>query len=210
MRNLSIPDFVRFTSKTVGIEAHTRGLTEPGAAPVLSVGRGGRWVASFTTAAMTAADAFAFRAWLHRLRGQAGSFLLAISEAVTGGPAVYTDATQFSDGTTFTDFLDTSFAIPAVAAGATSVTSPTAVAVGSIVEIYDGTSSQVVRVVSTSGTAPTITIGVRPPLRAAMSSPALRPTGVSIPLRLVGEAPSVPIVPGGRSVPVTLDCEEAY
>lgn len=210
MRNLALPAFVKFRDKTLGVAAHTRGLAEPGAAPRLTTGRGARWVGSLDIVPLVRAEAFALRAWLHRMRGQAGSFLLQLSEPIVGDLTRYTDTTTFSDGTTFDDNEGATFLISDVAAGASVIVSTVAVEIGTIVEIGDGSGFQTVRIVGSSGSAPAVNLTVKPAIRRAMTGATITTAGVRLPLRLAGEAPAVPIVPGGRSAGVRIDIEEAY
>lgn len=218
MRKRSWPIAAKYTGELPAIEAHSRGGQGAFGHYSFGIGGGARVVWTLNIVPMNTSDALKFRAFLHSLRGSGGTFVITMpAPAVAGGavsaPTGYSDTTLHSDGTPFSDYIDTSVmtvsegTVAAAASGATSlvVTGFTPVA-GAWMTVTTAAGLQLVRVSSVSGSTATI----RPALRAAVSaSAAVRHGPVDGTFRLIGNAPAVPLIVT-RSKGFSLECEEAY
>lgn len=229
MRLQTWPTSAKIVEREIGIEAHSRGVDQPGGASNHAIGTGARWVGGITVAAMVAATALSFRAFLHSLRGRSGSFMLPADSYLsattsnpltsTGGLAEYTDDYRFSDGTAYSDIFAPTFAPLATAAavGATvlevnKIAGVTLVA-GQWLYVEDPTgATQLFRATAFSTGSTTWTITVRPRVRAALiAGSSVEFASITAPFRLASDdTPAVPIVAGGRSLPVQIEIEEAY
>jgi hypothetical protein len=218
MRNRTWPITAKYTGELPIIEAHSRGGQGAGGHYNFGIGGGARVTWSLNIVPMNTGDALKFRAFLHSLRGSGGTFGITMPAPSVAGGAVsglqgYSDTTLHSDGTPFSDTIDTSVmqlsegTVAAASTGATAlvITGFTAVA-GAWMTITTAAGLQLVRVTSVSGSTAT----VRPALRAAVSaSAAVRHGPVTGIFRLIGNPPAVPLIVT-RSKGLTLECEEAY
>lgn len=218
MRNRAWPDFAKWAGDLPTVEAHSRGGRGAFGHHAFGVGGGARVTWSINVVPMTTENALRFRAFLHSLRGSAGTFRIAMPAPNVSGsigvPEGYSDDTLHSDDTPFSDSTDstlmqlTAGATSATAsAGATSmsVTGVTPI-VGAWMTVATANGPQLVRV--TSFSAPTV--GIRPALRAAVASGAVVHHGpVTATMRVIGNVPAVPLIVL-RSKGFSLDCEEAY
>lgn len=216
------PTFAKIVRRALYVQAHSRGADVPSGLLAFAAGSGARVVGTFDVARLCARDAFRFRAFLHSLRGRANAFTYgitndgAVSSAAGGEPSIYTDGTRFTDTATFTDttvaLTGTSAPLASAAdAGASEIVIAeyvnVEIAPGHFVYVGAFGSGQLCRVVSVTGGV----IGIRPRLRAAADvSTPVHLTNIEAHLRLSGETPQVPIVPGGYSEGVTVPVEEAY
>ncbi len=213
MRNLEWPSVAHISSWRLSPKAHTRGAASPEGAGTWALGSGAHIVGELSVAAMTHADALTVRAFLHRLRGRAGSFLLGVpGTEQSGTAAAYDDGTLHTDHTGYTDYGFTSYGAAtctgAIAADASAVTlssiSESALLVpGGYMTIGDVTSTgQLVQIVSVSGSDVTF----RPRLRTAQSAGAAIRFGYVYGLfRLAEDTPRVSIMPAhcpGLSFPI--------
>lgn len=209
MRNREWPAFAKWTGELPTVEAHSRGGAGAFGHYSFGVGGGARVTWSINVVPMIASDALKFRAFLHSLRGGAGTFTIAMPvQNVAASKQGYSDGTLHSDGTPFSDAVAfTGTAGGAASAGANSISvSGFTATQGSWMAVETANGSQLVRVVSVSGG----TVGVRPALRAAVSSGATIMQGpVTGTFRLIGNPPAVPLIVL-RSKGITVDCEEAY
>lgn len=212
MRNVSWPAFAKVADKVLHVRPHSRGFGSVTGFGVFEKGPGARWAGVFSVPAMCAENALRFRAFLHSLRGRAGSFSFTFrSEPAITAPAIYTDGTRYTDNTTYTDIVTAIGALTASAAkGAETLTldgtGGVSVSVGDFATIGDGAAQQLVRIVSIDGAE----YGIRPALRSAA------PSGTTIDFaNVTGEfrtknAPAISIVQGGRSQPIDVEIEEFY
>jgi hypothetical protein len=205
------PSIAKIQQKVLQVVAHSRGVTPSAGFLQYEAGAGARWLAKLSVAPMTATDAFAFRAWLHSLRGRK-PFLLAApkAKAAASVTTAYTDSTEFTDGTGFIDSTDTA-AVSAVAFGGSTIVvagATTDYTVGGCLSI----GGQLVRVVSvTDAGSGNVTLEFRPRLRAAVAAgAAVRFDGVYGEFRLSGATPAVPLVLGGRCQAIDVTLEESY
>ena len=219
MRNVYWPAAAKWTGSLPTIEAHSRGGYGTFGHYAYGIGGGARVTWSIDVVPMCTSDALKFRAFLHSLRGPAGSFLMRmptprLASADTLGPLGYSDDTLHSDDTPFSDDVADWAAVEqvgtanvAAAAGATSLTVIEFTAeVGAWMTVVTAAGTQLVRVVSEAGGA----VGIRPALRAAVASGAAVTHGpVYAAFRLIGNAPAVPLILQ-RSQGFTIDCEEVY
>ena len=219
MRNQTWPAAAKIRDWSLGIVAHSRGDTGAGGHYEFERGPGAKWSGTISVPPMTTANALAFRAFLHSLRGRSGTFYLTMpSHAIaadtctnrSSGLTRFTDCTRFSDGTQFSDaWTATAFSLSGTLtssadAGATSVklSKIGALAAGDTLLI----GGQLLRVISISG----FDVTVRPRLRSAVTGGTAFSAGAVAGLfRLTTDAPIVPLV-NGRSLDVTLEIEEAY
>lgn len=205
------PTAAKIQQRAVQVVAHSRGVTPSAGFLEYEPGRGARIVARMSVVPMARQTAFAFRAFIHSLRGR-GSFLfpLAKGKASASETSVYTDGTRFSDGTPYADSTSTTLASAASAdAGSLTVAGTyTGFSVGGFVRI----GSQVVRIVAAADAGGgSTTLSIRPRLRSAAAAGAtLEFDNVLCELRLAGPVPQVPIVNGNRSAGIDIDLEEAY
>lgn len=201
MRLQAWPAAAKITAQAFAIEAHSRGAVLPSGIGGFEIATGARFTGQVSVAPMLPNDAFAFRAFLHSLRGRGGSFMLPIG--------AWLEATRTGGAPT------TSSLASASSAGSDTVSIALATGVtlnaGNLIVVGDPAfSGQVVRVVSVSVGA-TISATVRPRLRVAFGSGALvRFAGMTARCRLVGNPPAVAIAAGGRSLPLQIDIEEDY
>lgn len=205
------PNFAKPRQRTVQVVAHSRGVTPAAGFLEYELGRGARIVARVSVVPMVRQTAFAFRAWVHSLRGR-GAFLfpLAKAGAADSTSTIYTDGTRFSDATPYADLTITTLSAGA-AEGASALTvtgAHTAFVVGGFVRV----AGQTVRVVSVADAGGgSATLGIRPRLRAAASAGAtVEFDNVYCEMRLSGPVPQVPIVLGNHSAGFDVDLEEAY
>lgn len=204
------PTFLKARQRMIQVVAHSRGAVSAAGFLKYEKGRGARIVAQVSVVPMTAQNAFAFRAFLHSLRGK-GAFLFPFARGVTAAAAtsVYSDATQFSDGATYIDATATTLASAAAEAAETLtvVGAYTGFSVGGFVKVAD----QILRVVSAADAGGgNTTLGIRPALRSAAAS------GTTVELdNLYGEmrlvsTPQVPIQRGRYSPSIDVELEENY
>lgn len=224
MRYARAPLALKIQKWNLTLVGHTRGLVGPENAGQVAEGDGARWRLSVSIPAMSAADARTVRAWLHSMRGQAGSCVFRVpgNMLTTVPPALNDDddATALLDDDDATVLTDddtapgdgTGVTTAAAIVGATSVaiTNATtgALVAGTLAYIGDPGSGtgQLVRVVSVSGT----TITFQPKLRAAVSAGTRVAFGrVFGHFRLAGDVPEIPFV-NSRSQPFQIELEEAY
>lgn len=210
MRNVSWPAFAKVADKVLHVRPHSRGFGSVTGFGVFEKGPGARWAGVFSVPAMCAENALRFRAFLHSLRGRAGSFSFTLrSEPEVA--AIYTDGTRYADGTTYTDIVTASAFITADAAKGDEVvtidgTSGIPLTVGDFVRIGDSATGQLVRVVAIDG----YDYGIRPALRsAATAGTAFEFANVTGEFR-TKNAPAISIVQGGRSQPIDIEIEEFY
>lgn len=219
MRAVPWPSVAKIAEHKLDIAPHYRGGESRYGHTSFEIGSGAHFAGVLSVVPMRSADALTFRAFLHSLRGQAGTFGLALYyvggalvPASPGGVSLpltgvsgYSDTTEYSDGTEYADGTITETTLSALAAAdaaTVSVTSASGIAVGRIISI----NGQLCRVVSVDGT----TVGIRPRLRAAAASGALVTFNGAVGLfRLDDETPAVPLIVG-RSLPVQLKIREAY
>ena len=116
------PNFAKLRQRTVQVVAHSRGVTPAAGFLEYELGRGARIVARVSVVPMVRQTAFAFRAWVHSLRGR-GAFLfpLAKAGAADSTSTIYTDGTRFSDATPYADLTITTLSAGA-AEGASALT----------------------------------------------------------------------------------------
>lgn len=152
-------------------------------------GAGARWVADIDVPPMCSADALAFQAFLHGLRGHK-PFDFRVPGAVQAtSPATATSAGSGS----------TSIAL-------TSISDASRVVAGEWMHVGALGSGQLVQIVSVSGA----TCVVRPRLRTAFSVGTTVTIGnVQARFRLLGDVPRVPLILG-RSREVRISIEEVY
>lgn len=210
------PTFAKIHSGGPTVEAHSRGGENAGGHYSYIVGGGARIVWKLSVPPMQTKDALRFRAFLHSLRGAAGTLELVMPfakplPAFTAHFNGYTDGTVHTDDTAYDDAVsyDTAFfqsgTVAAAAAGAEvlSITGATPV-VGEWLKVQTADGPQCVRVFGVA--APQAF--VRPRLRAALTSSTVHVGQVSCTFRLVGNAPAVPLV-NGRSLALDIELEEA-
>jgi hypothetical protein len=232
MQNLTWPPAAKIADHEVTIQAHSRGAATRGGHYFFERGPGARWRARLEVPAMRTSDALTFRAFLHALRGRAGTFLLALPRPPASsnrtprpdGKTQFTDGTDWTDGTAFSDqwTFDLQFATYQLtadaAAGADTITLPAAAATGYTTAVgtfltvgYPGTDGQLLRLVSIgTPVGDNVALTIRPRLRVG------RPAGTAVMIgrvegrwRLADETPAVPLL-GDRSRPVELEIVEAY
>lgn len=219
MRNREFPTFAKYTGDLPTVEAHSRGGRGEFGHYSFGKGGGARVTWRLNLVAMATANALEMRAFLHSLRGSGGTFVMRmpaprIAGGVSSGLQGYSDGTLHSDGTPFSDTVDSSVmqvsagtSSGVVASGASSVTvsgfTPVA---GAWMTLATANGPQLVRVSSVSGS----TAEFRPALRAAVASGAQIHHGpVTAAFRVIGNVPAVPLILT-RSREFALDCEEAY
>jgi hypothetical protein len=198
------PTFANITQREIALSAHTRGETSADAPQDVARGSRALWRAQIAVAPMTAEHAFAFRAFLARLRG---AFVPVMLPTLTERyPTTYTDGATFSDGATYDSPAATisNVVTGTITAGATSLTVAGTYTVGDLASIADNAGAQTVRIRAHAGGVLTFV----PPLRRAYVNPTVSIGPVEIPMRLSAEAPPVPIVAGHRSPEVALQLEE--
>ena len=177
MRSLTWPAAARATEYQLSVTGHTRGAPNREGVATFSRGSAARIVGRVSTVALSIADGLAFRAFLHRVRGRAGSFYMAIpgtGYGIATTSVVYTDGTRYTDGTAYSDALEPTKGLAMLSAAASagaetvsleSVVGP-ALAAGQWCALGDlAAGGQLVRIVGVSGS----TITVRPRLRAALA-----------------------------------------
>jgi hypothetical protein len=234
MRHREWPAFAKLRSQSIDVGAHSRGGENRGGHYAFERAPGARFLGTVAVPPMRISDALRFRAFLHSLRGRAGSFRLrmpSVSDAPASTPnpfgagyalgkITYTDAFYFSDGTQYSDTYDQyassvtgSATIAALSVkGAsqmalTSITVPSALIAGNYATISDASGTQLLRITSIAGA----TVDVRPRLRRDFAAGAQFAFGrVTAEFRLTGAAPVVPLLVGGRSAEVQVEIEEAY
>lgn len=230
MYDVAWPSTAKIAGFSLTVEAHSRGGGRQG---VFDKGAGARWHGSLSVTAAAPADGFAFRAFLHSLRGRAGSFLLRLPVKVPAialpadtfprgdGRTHYTDGFAFSDGTAYADAYTggdaytTAGALASAASARASeiaVDAPLAASVHCVVGAFltVGTfpgPAQLVRVVAINAT----TLTVRPALRTAFAAGTVVTAGkVTARFRLDDdETPVVPML-GRQALPVELNIAEVY
>ena len=219
MRDQSWPAFARFRSWALSVAAHSRGMMGRAGGFQFERGPGAMWRGRVEVAPMNSADAIEFRAFLHSLRGRSGSFGLPVpgNDAAPasnivgeydtcnlvrdGGKARFSDCTEFSDGTSFSDTWLPSTGATAAGDTINLVSSPV-FAVGDLLTIGE----QLVRVTAVNATS----IGVRPRMRDDVApGTAVTRGNIAPQFRLSSDAPIVPLVPG-RSREIELAVEEFY
>jgi hypothetical protein len=201
MRLQAWPSAAKIVSQQFAIEAHSRGAVLPSGIEGFERAPGARFTGQISVAPLSLANAFAFRAFLHSLRGRGGSFLLPLGswlEATRTGGAAET-STLAAAGSAGSETL--------------SITLSSGVTLAAGRMIYVGnpaTTGQLFRVIDATVGA-TIVVTVRPRVRITLASGAtVRWANTTAPVRLTGSTPAVPITIGQRSMPVSLDIEEAY
>lgn len=187
MRNLTWPSAAKITDWQLSVEAHTRGAPTREGVGTYARGSGARWVGSVSVAPMTLDDAATFRAFLHRLRGRGGSFLMYAPQIGTGAGSGTTTGAAAADAETFTltSLTNSGYLVDGCWLSVTST--------GQLLRAYDVTGS---------------TVKFRPRLREALSGGASIAFGyVQGIFRLTEQTPAVPFLqahcPG-----VVLDIEE--
>jgi hypothetical protein len=192
MQNVAWPIAAKVSEWSLTIEAHSRGGEGRGGHYAYERGAGARWRGSLEVLPMATADACAFRAFLHSLRGKSGTFLWAIPAASAAISGTLT-ASASAGAETIT--------VSSAVSGAVQCGPGAFLVVGDLT-----TTGQLVRVTGKAGSVLTI----RPRLRAAYASGAAVSVGrVRGRFRLDQETPAVPLT-GHRSHAVELDIAEAY
>ena len=227
MQNAPAPAALKWSTWTLALAGHTRGVAGIAGAGQLAAGQGSRWRLSLGIVPMAANDALATRAWLHSLRGRSGSAVIQLLPKQLTGPVsssrliIFTDGTPFSDGTGFETITSynggTSGVInSALAAGATSgvfnVNDGAMPVVGDLAYIGSAIAGagQLVRLTAVSAAGNLVTASFLPALRAAYAAGEVVAAGTVFGRwRLAGEVPAVPLV-NGRSLAFNIDLEEAY
>lgn len=220
MRQRTWPTFAKIKQWALSVAAHSRGDTGFGGGHFFERGPGAQWRGSVEVPAMCTAEALEFRAFLHGLRGRSGTFYLPVPSragvsGVTGalgsssddtcplrvdGQAIFSDCTDFTDGTQFSDTWASVGTVPA------GETIPVTVTAGIVAGDFIVVTGQLMRVVAISGG----NLTVRPRLRNATANGTTFAAGaVSGEFRILTDTPMVPLIPG-RSREVQLDVEEAY
>lgn len=194
MQNQTAPAALKITNWTPTLAAHTRG--GPGDNATLGgrqAGAGTRWLLNIDVAPLRVADALAVRAWLHSLRGRAGTCVLTVPGDLAGA----------GDGTgTLTSGVaigDTTLTVTGATAGA--------LIAGNLMHIATATAGtgQLLRIVSVAGS----TVTFRPALRAAyLATESLTFGAVAARWRVV-DTPAIPLR-NGRSAGFSIELEEAY
>lgn len=232
MRLRTWPAVGKFSTWRFTVEAHSRGATGVSGHYSYERGPGARVTGQLNIVPMCSADAVAFRAFLHSLRGPSGSFFLRLPDTAAhepgddcgypGGLTIYDDCTDHTDSTGFTDVFSSSAPAYSVASTATLGAAASADAAtvtlaapsytprliaGNWLAIGDlTTTGQLVQIVSVSG----LDVTIRPRLRNAQAFGAAVTYGpVTGLFRLVGKTPKVPLIPG-RSSGLSVEIEEAY
>jgi hypothetical protein len=219
MRNQPWPEFAKWSGQLPTVEAHSRGGRGAFGHYSHGIAGGARVTWSLNIVPMVTSDALRFRAFLHSLRGSGGTFRIRmpaprVAGGVVSGLQGYSDATLHSDGTPFSDTIDSGVAVEttgttsgAASAGAQSMTvSGITAVVGSWLMVVTANGPQLLNVISVSGG----TVGFRPALRAAVSSGATVNHGpVTAAFRVIGNVPAVPLIVL-RSKGFSLECEEQY
>lgn len=187
------PTSAKIQSRAIQVIAHSRGATSVSGFLEYETGRGSRIAARVSVAPLKSQDAFAFRAFLHSLRGK-GSFSFPVPTAKASGAPISASTLAAS-----------------VSANASTVTVAcphTYFTVGGFITI----GAQTVRVVAASDSGGNALLDIRPRLRAAAASGDAVSFGATVyaSMRLSGEVPQVPIVGGGRSTGLEIELEEAY
>lgn len=193
MLELTWPTAARVNGWRLAVEAHTRGVASREGAGTFGRGSGAHLAGEVALAPMTADDALSVRAFLHRLRGRSGSFLLTVpgTEFIASGGGLTSGA---------------------LAAGASSAT---LTGIGGTENFKRGTwavigsvtaGGQLVRITSVSGS----TMEFRPHLRAAIGAGTTALWGpVQGLFRLSEQTPIVSIRPEGCPG-LVLEIEEFY
>lgn len=181
MRNLAWPAAAHVTDWTLYVEGHTRGTAREAGAGVWGRGSGAHFMGQISLAPMTHADAFSVRAFIHRLRGRAGSFYL---------PIPGTEFLAEGSGT-----LAAGVAAGASTATLTGLINSAELVAGAYAVVGDlTTTGQLVQIVSVSGSD----IVFRPRLRAAhLTGVAVAFGKVSGLFRLADSVPAVAITAAG-------------
>lgn len=187
MRLQTWPAAAKLSRWAFTVSAHSRGLSGAGGHYRFERGGGARWTGNVQIAPMVTADALAFRAFLHSLRGRSGTFYFTLPGRMSP--------------------ISTTLSASALADAATvQVSSASNIGLGDYMTVYSIGGTQLVRVTSKSGT----TLGIRPRLRAAASNGAAVEAGsVTSVFRLAADAPNVACLQQ-RCREITLDIEEAY
>lgn len=179
MRNLTFPSAAKINGWRLYVQGHSRGSTTQEGAGTFARGSGAHFVGQLSLAPMAHSDALQVRAFLHRLRGRAGSFLMTMpgTEAKAVGTAAIAAAS--SKG--------------ASAATLSSVTNSAELVAGAYMVIGDLTATgQLVQIVTVSGSDVTF----RPRLRTAQAGGITVTFGrVQGLFQLAELAPAVPIMP---------------
>lgn len=226
MQNVPWPTAAHFTLNTLDQMAHSRGGASAGGDYSFERGPGARWQGALEVPPMANTDAFAFRAFLHSLRGRAGTFLLPIPrplvapvETDLGAGVGFDDSLGFDDDLGFSDDWDAvrrpvfySVTDSAVAADAETFVSAGLVAsalcvVGAFVTLGNiATTGQLLRITAISGN----NVTVRPRIRSAYSASTELAVGrVTGKFRLDKPTPPVPLN-GFYSSSVNLSFVEHY
>jgi hypothetical protein len=194
MQNQAAPAALKITNWTPTLAAHTRG--GPGDNAALGgrqEGAGTRWLLNIDIAPLRIADALAVRAWLHSLRGRAGTCVLTVPGDLAGaGNGTGTLTGNVAAG-------DTSLTVTGATAGA--------LIVGNLMHIADASAGegQLLRIVTVAGSSVTF----RPALRSAyLATETLTFGAVAARWRIV-DVPAIPLR-NSRSVGFSIDLEEAY
>lgn len=207
MRDLPWPSHP-VTARSLTVSPHSRGTVSDTSRVDVARGGGAKWSLQVTFAASGASAAFQLRAFIHRLRGAAGSVVYDASNLVPRVLASYTDGTIYTDGTQYIETAGATVTATAdVLRGATTISLSAPLTIGGIFTLSSPSgASQVCRVVSVSGT----TVSFRPAARVTYTNPIASIDDAYIKLRLTGNTPSVPIVAGNRSQEVTIEFEEFF
>lgn len=227
-RGLDWPSAARVVwSEPLTLHAHNRGSANTGGHYAYETAPGAVFEATVEVKPMCAGDALDFRGFIHGLRGRGGNFFLQAGPARSApdpcgdlfeGKTHFTDCTEFSDGTTFSENYNgltaraTGTLTGAASAGATQITisgdtDSELLAVGAFMVIgnlEDG--GQLVRITAVSGG----TVDFIPKLRAAKDSAEAVQIGNVLGLfRLDQETPAIPL-DGFKSGPVSIKISEVY
>lgn len=213
MQNVEWPSAAKVAGFSLAIEAHSIGGANRGGHSFFGRGPGARWRGSFDVVQMPTETALQFRAFLHSLRGKGGTFLFALPSSGIGRKSMFSDGTEFTDSTAFSDIWVGGFSGELTADAAKgddsiivdSMSASIAV-VGGYITLDDPSTGQLLRVVAIDGA----TLKVRPRLRKAfLSGTAVavgRPVGK---FRLDQDVPAVPLN-GQYSSALTVQVIEAF
>ena len=187
------PAAAKYSGPELAIVAHSRGGQGRGGHYAFVRGKGAAWAGRLGVVSLGLADAFAFRAFLHSLRGRSGSFYLNMP-AESSTPAVGALSATASAGAS-------TLAVTSAIWGSALCKAGAFLTVGDV-----SAGGQLLRIVEVSGS----NLTVRPHLRAAQASGAAVVLGRCSGLfRLDQETPIVPLIVG-RSLPVEVRIAEVY
>lgn len=194
MRNTFPPATLKYRAWSLTLSQHTRGAAEGVAHYAYARGRGARWVARMEIVPCSVADGLTNRAWLHSLRGRAGTFYLttraANAQTAAQGQAIL--AAEAAEGAS-------EMSLTITANGG-------ALQPGTFALITTTIGDQLVQVATVSGG----TVSFRPRLRASVAVSSLVKFGVvQAEFRLAGAVPKIPFRLD-HAESWQLEIEEAY